>query len=152
MTDIQEMIRVAETARMKAHDAETKVGCAIFDTKGKFVNGGANTLLPHTPEGPDDDAAFYTRRPQKYQWIPHAEIRALLRAGREAQGGTLVSTWHLCLPCAHAAILAGIRHVVCVDEPDPERREKYSFDKADEVLKAHGIRVTYYQPQVTREA
>jgi len=80
------------------------VGCVVLDKSGKVVAKAATS-----PDG-----------------RPHAERQALERAGRKAEGGTLVVTLEPCVafpgkkspPCAAAAILSGIETVV-VGAMDP---------------------------------
>jgi len=60
---------------------------------------------------------------------PHAEIVALVSAGEQARGATLVTTLEPCShhgrtpPCVDAIVAAGVRRVVVgVEDPDPQVR------------------------------
>jgi diaminohydroxyphosphoribosylaminopyrimidine deaminase/5-amino-6-(5-phosphoribosylamino)uracil reductase len=74
---------------------------------------------------------------------PHAEVEALLRAKKTAQGATLYVTLEPCShqgkspPCADAIIKAGITRVVsALEDPNPE-----VAGKGHEKLRAKGIKV-----------
>lgn len=75
---------------------------------------------------------------------PHAEVHALERAGRHAQGATLYCTLEPCAhtgrtgPCTERIIAAGIRRVVCaMEDPYP-----LVSGRGCAVLRDHGIEVT----------
>ncbi len=95
---------LAETVRGRT-SPNPPVGAVILATDGTLAGEGATS-----PAGG-----------------PHAEIRALSAAGRDAEGGTAVVTLEPCAhtgrtgPCAAALIAAGVKRVVfAVPDPNPE--------------------------------
>jgi diaminohydroxyphosphoribosylaminopyrimidine deaminase/5-amino-6-(5-phosphoribosylamino)uracil reductase len=75
---------------------------------------------------------------------PHAEVRALAKAGARAKGATLVVTLEPCChqgrtgPCTSAILAAGIRRVVVgIADPAPHAR-----GRGPKLLRAAGLEVT----------
>lgn len=105
---------IAESVSQRSHDEETKVG-GIFvknDTgmiiatgHNGFVRGAPDDLLPKT-------------RPDKYQYIVHAEENLLAHTSRNGiaiDNCTLVITLSPCQKCLRLMWQAGITEVICRD-------------------------------------
>lgn len=94
-------------------DPSTKVGAVVVNSLGQVVGSGYNGF----PRGVSDDPLRYLDREVKYKFIVHAELNALLMAGKEARGCTLY-VWPTlgfpptCNECAKAVIQSGIQRVV----------------------------------------
>lgn len=91
-------------------DPSTQVG-AVVVADGAVVARACNMLSRGVPQSTWKD------RPLKYKAVVHAELAALLEAGRCANGGTLYSTAHPCRDCAKAIIAAKVKTVVCPPGP-----------------------------------
>lgn len=100
-------------ADLVSKDPSTKVGAVVVSADGKREFLGYNGF----PRGVLDLEERLNDRPQKYARVVHAELNAILKAGREAEGGTLYCTLFCCNECAKAIIQSGIRRVVT---PAPE--------------------------------
>jgi len=116
-------------------DPSTKVGAVI--TEGiHIVSIGYNGL----PSGVHDDPNILHNREQKYKFIIHAEMNAILAAKRPVAGSTLYTFPLLpCTNCASVCIQAGIRRVVsqaCVDN-----RWKSNIEEAKELFKKAAVEV-----------
>lgn len=100
----------------RSPDPSTKVGAVL--TRGDVVVGaGYNNLLPGIPE------AWWGDRAMKYRGVQHAEVAAILSAGRMARGAAMYVTAHPCRECAKLIVAAGVSRVVCPAEPwrdDPD--------------------------------
>ena len=99
-------------------DPSTKVGAVI--TQGKDVVGFGFNGFPRLVH---DTEERLNNRELKYKFTVHAEVNAVLMAGKRAYGGTLYvyPTFmlpNICNECCKVAIQAGIREIVCY-EPDP---------------------------------
>ena len=96
-------------AEQKSKDPSTRVGAVLVSEDGLREYLGYNGF----PRGVHDTAERYENREEKYQFVVHAELNAILKAGLDARGGTLY-VWPLftCNECAKAVIQAGIRRVV----------------------------------------
>ncbi len=118
--------RLLDLARFVAawsKDPSTRVGAVIADGK-RVVSLGFNGF----PAGCDDAADLYADRETKYRRVVHAELNALLFAGRDVRGCTLY-TWPFapCPRCAGAVIQAGIWRVVAPACP-PQIAERWAVE------------------------
>jgi dCMP deaminase len=104
-------------AESRSKDPSTKVGAVIVSADGKREFLGYNGF----PRGVHDWGERLHNRETKYRLVVHAEANAVIKAGREAEGGTIY-TWPLftCNECAKLIIQAGIARVVSL-EPREER-------------------------------
>lgn len=102
-------MKCAEGARISSLDPSTQVGCVIVCYDGfDIVGTGYNSF----PSRSQVSLAVYSLKQEKYDRIIHAEMRALLRAGKLSYDGTLYSTLAPCKDCAKHIAEAGIRRVV----------------------------------------
>ena len=104
-------LRFLELARHVAgwsKDPSTKVGAVIVDSRRRVLGLGYNGF----PRGVEDTPERLDHRPTKYSLVVHAEVNAILNAGRPVEGATLYGTLFCCNECAKVIIQAGIRRVV----------------------------------------
>lgn len=122
-TDIEWLREAFRAAATISGDADTQNGAVIVPTDGVAVFA-ANRLPAGLTSAP-----WRLRRPQKYQWIEHAERAAIYqaaKAGVRTAGATMYCCWFACPECARAIIAAGIKEVVGHVTPrrlTPERWE-----------------------------
>src|SRR5258708_4938896 len=102
---------MAEVVSMRSHDAETKVGAVLVNNKSGailatgfngFVRGACDSELP-------------TTRPQKYEFILHAETNLMANCARHGismEDCTLISTLSPCKQCMRLMINCGITMVI----------------------------------------
>jgi dCMP deaminase len=103
---------LALVASLKSKDASTQVGAVIVDNRThKMVSAGYNGF----PRYVDDDKIPQTR-PEKYFYVVHAELNAILHAERELTGCSLYVTSFPCSECMKAVIQTGIKRVVYLNE------------------------------------
>lgn len=106
-------LELAKRMASRSKDPSTKVGAVIVDSRNIVVGMGYNGF----PRGVDDDPARYADRDTKLRFVVHAEVNAILNAGKEARGATMY-VWpsfalpNMCHDCCKVAIQAGIREVV----------------------------------------
>ncbi len=114
-------------------DPSTKVGAVI--AHGKFV---VSLGFNGHPAGVADSAERLEIREVKYRTIIHAEINAILSAGKPLQGCTLyVWPFMPCSQCASIIIQSGIRRVVTV--PSESERWAESFRCTEELFREAGV-------------
>ena len=108
-------------------DPSTQVGAVIVNPSTNLVLGlGYNGF----PRGIEDTEERYNNREIKYKLVVHAEINAVLMAGKDARGATLYVFPSFMLPpictdCCKVAIQAGIKEIVgfIVDEDKLSERQ-----------------------------
>lgn len=88
-------------------------------------------------------------RPNKYQYIEHAERNCIYRAARygiSTFGGTMVCPWAACSDCARAIIQAGVQTLVTLSPTDnTNERWMDSIAIAMQMLKEGGVTVHYLE-------
>ena len=102
------MLGLARYVAGWSKDPRTQVGCVIADAGHRIVSLGFNGY----PAGMLDTIAT-DAHDVKHSRVMHAELNALLFAGRPMpEGSTLYCTHPLCDRCMVAVLQAGIRRVV----------------------------------------
>jgi dCMP deaminase len=104
------MLVLADHIRSWSQDPTTRVGAVIADQHNRVVSMGVNGF----PRGIDDDDRLHERN-IKHDITMHAELNAILFAGRELHACTLYCTHEPCMRCAAAIIQVGIRRVFYLD-------------------------------------
>ena len=105
------MLQLAALTATWSKDPSTKVGAVITDGANRVVSQGYNGL----PRGVSDDPAILADRDEKLRRTIHAEMNAVLFAGRSVAGCTIYVTHPPCARCAAVLIQSGIARVVHAD-------------------------------------
>ena len=131
-------IDLAKVYASQSKDPSTKVGAII--AKGKdLISAGYNGF----PAGIGDDHRLNDRE-LKYKLVVHAELNAVIRAGKDARGATLYS-WPFppCVHCMGAILSAGIARIVAPHNiPD---RWKPDFLFASDMAREAGVSIQWTQ-------
>ncbi len=90
-------------------DPSTKVGAVITDEKNRIISIGFNGF----PRNVEDKPSRLRNRKEKYKFVVHGEINAIVFAKQDLTGATLY-TWPFppCADCAGIIIQSGIKRVV----------------------------------------
>lgn len=108
---LENYMDIAETVAKRSHDAETKVGALLINNKSSaiiatgyngFIRGTIDSELPNT-------------RPDKYNFILHAEMNLLTNCSRHGiamEDCYLVCTLSPCQLCMRLMINSGVNFVV----------------------------------------
>lgn len=99
---------LALVASMKSKDPSTQVGAVIVDNRSKKVISSGYNGFPRYLE----DSQIPQTRPEKYLYVVHAELNAILHAERELHDCTLYATVFPCSECMKAVIQSGIKTIV----------------------------------------
>ena len=118
---------MAKFVSTASKDPSTQVGAVIVDPHTNLVFGhGYNGF----PRGIKDTEERYNDRELKYKLVVHAEVNAILMAGKDARWATLYTFPSFMLPpictdCCKIAIQAGIKEIVgfIVDEDKLTERQ-----------------------------
>ena len=108
---------MAQLVSIWSKDPSTKVGAVITDGNKKIVSLGYNGL----PQWVEDNQEILSNREEKYKYIIHAEVNAILQANKSDFFACTIYTYPFltCPQCAAMIIQAGVMRVVsykCVDE------------------------------------
>jgi len=112
-------MKIAEISALRSKDPMTKVGCCIVKDR-KIIGIGYNGM----PNGiPDDSPEISWERPEKYKFVVHAEVNAILNtvSFEKLKGSTLYCTLFPCNECMKIIIQSGIHEIVYADMKDPSR-------------------------------
>lgn len=114
-------LRLAREVSTWSKDPSTKVGAVIVRPNKTIASMGFNGF----PRGFPDDVGLYNDRKQKYQFIVHAEMNAILTASEPLTGYTLY-TYPLppCGDCMKSVVQAGITRWVSVS-PTAEQLDRW---------------------------
>lgn len=132
-------LELAKHVSAWSKDPSTKVGAVIVNDDRIVLGMGYNGF----PRGVNDDPERYNDRPTKYKLVVHAELNAVLAAGKQAQGSTIYvypafGTPPLCTSCAKAVIQAGITRVVgYTPTVDSETAERWREEIAASYMMCH---------------
>ena len=106
---VRRYLRLASEVAGRSKDPSTKIGAVIADNQGRVVALGYNGF-PRNIEDAEEKLAL---RELKYEMVVHAEVNAVLIAGRSTAGGTVyVHGLPICPRCASVLIQAGITRAV----------------------------------------
>lgn len=100
-------LNMCEVVKSRSKDEETQVGCVITDKSHRVLSTGYNSF----PAGCKDSELPATR-PDKYPYMIHAEINAILYARTSLMGCHLYCSFSPCIDCSKAIIASGIEKVI----------------------------------------
>ena len=131
-------LELAQLVSTWSKDPSTKIGVVLVKNR-KVVATGYNGF----PVGIEDDDRLHDRE-RKYALVVHAEMNALLQAGRDAEGSTLY-LWGFsgcpCQNCSKHIIQAGVKNIVYYDGPQPPERWAGELEAARATLREAGLGV-----------
>jgi len=142
----QYFLNIAEQVKEKSKDRRTKIGAVIVGKDNEIVSTGYNSF----PRGIDDDVEERQVRPEKYFWMVHGELNAILNAARigvSTNGCKIYLTCGVpCSNCGRAIINAGITEVYCKTEDTTRNREKWDEEAARtlKMFEESGVEVIFY--------
>ena len=127
MTWDEYYLGMASLVSRKSKDPSTKCGAVIVAKSNAVLSIGFNgfprgVAEVHTaPALPTEGKLIAERweRPQKYRWVVHAEMNAILNAARHGislEGSRLYTTTLPCSECVKAIIQAGIKEVISIEQ------------------------------------
>lgn len=139
-------LNIAETVKLKSKDRRTQIGAVIVGEDNEIVSTGYNSF----PRGINDDVEERQVRPEKYYWMVHGEMNAILNAARigvSTNGCKMYLTCGVpCSNCGRAIINAGIKEVYCKVEDTTRNREKWDEESArtKQMFEESGVKVFFY--------
>lgn len=109
---------IALLSAQRSKDSSTQVGACIVNADRKILSVGYNGM----PTGCDDDCMPWSRKAdspldEKYAYVCHAELNAILNNdGGSLKGALVYTTLFPCNECAKAIIQCGIRQVIYYED------------------------------------
>ena len=137
---------IAEQVKLKSKDLRTNIGAVIVGEDNEIVSTGYNSF----PRGINDDLDERQERPEKYFWMVHGEMNAILNAARigsRTKGCKMYLTCGVpCSNCGRAIINAGITEVYCKVEDTTRNREKWDEEslRTKQMFKESGVKIIFY--------
>lgn len=136
---------MAWAVAQKSRDPSTKVGCVIATHDNQVVSVGYNGF----PRGVENYEERWTTRPDKYDYVVHAERNAILNAAREGRStkGCKMYLYYNVPPCAQctlSVIQSGINELILgpVDFPGVGNGTHYDTNNASPtMLQEAGVRI-----------
>jgi dCMP deaminase len=101
------MMRLAHLISTRSIDPSTKHGAVIVDRQSRILSMGYNGSV----QGLGHDKIVWTR-PEKYDYMIHAEANAILFAKQDLKGCTIYVTGPSCADCFNLIAQAGIKRCV----------------------------------------
>lgn len=98
---------LAIVASLKSKDPSTQVGAVIIDKQTRKVISSGYNGFPRNL----DDNQIPQERPEKYHYVVHAELNAILHALRDLTECSLYVTVFPCSECMKAIVQTGIKKV-----------------------------------------
>lgn len=124
------------TMEKRSTDRDTQVGCVITNRDGNILMTGANH---HTKGVTQTD--HNCARPEKYDWIEHAERNAIFSAARQGvslDDSIMFLPGFPCVECARGIVQSGITQLFH-GSTEGWDEEKYKFNKARKILVDGGV-------------
>lgn len=112
-----------ELTALKSKDPNTKVGAVIVDDNNRIVSIGYNgfpEIQNATSEDGNNDDRFPWSRPEKYKYVIHAEINAILNSDtiHRLKNARIYCTHFPCNECSKLIIQAGIKEIYYINDLD----------------------------------
>lgn len=133
---------VARLTSTRSKDRSTQVGAVIVKDR-VLLSSGYNGF----PRGVNDDVEERHERPEKLDWVCHAEENAILNAARigaKTAGADMYVTFPPCVHCCKSIIQSDIKRVFF---PPVENNPRWaeSFSKGEIMLKEAGVEIIYME-------
>jgi dCMP deaminase len=100
-------LTLAEQISTRSPDPHTKHGCVLVDAGKRVLSTGYNGPVSGLPND-----LVPTERPDKYDWIIHAEDNAVAFARCDLRNTTAYVTGTPCAPCFRRLLQVGVRRIV----------------------------------------
>lgn len=122
---------MAMLAATRSPDAQWKAGTVIVNGDRHIIATGYNGFVP----GLNDDK-IPNIRPDKYNWVIHSEVAAILHATQSLKDCTLYTNGQPCLECFKKCVHVGIKEFV-ITKGKAHMCKEYTQEQAimDEIMR-----------------
>lgn len=131
---------IAYDIAKRSPDAQTKCGSVIVNKSNHIISVGYNGFVSNI-----DDDILPNTRPDKYDYMLHSELNALLNAESSVVGATIYVTSHPCLHCYQCLLQAKVTRVVFnANTPNAVMVDKDMMAKINRLQKMTGERMEMF--------
>ena len=134
---------MTKVASQRSHDIHTQHGCVITDEHHRILGVGYNGF----PKGMDD-AKLPTSRPEKYDWMIHAERNALSNCVVRPDRGIAYVTGQCCNDCIMALWQEGVGKVVMARSHGTKLFDKKAQERFEIFCEHTRIEIVYCTPNL----
>jgi dCMP deaminase len=99
-------MNIAKVVATRSKDPSTKVGAVLVDSNNHIIGTGYNGM----PTGWNETEECW-KRPNKYDYVLHAELNCLLHSTISVKGSKLYVTEYPCKECAKLIAASGITNI-----------------------------------------
>lgn len=135
---------IAKAVSCRSHDIHTKHGCVITDQKHRILGVGYNGF----PRGLND-TDLPTDRPDKYQWMIHAEQNALSNCVIRPDNGIAYVTGQCCNDCIMSLWQEGVQTVYMLDTHGTHLFDQKAQNVFDTFVKMSQIKIIKIKNDLT---
>ena len=132
---------LASVVSQRSHDIHTKHGCVITDIQHRILGVGYNGF----PKGMND-SSLPTSRPEKYQWMIHAERNALSNCVIRPDNGIAYVTGQSCNDCIMALWQEGITKVIMANSHGTKLFDQEQQKLFDLFIEQTGMKILKVEP------
>lgn len=106
-------MNIAQNIALRSKDPNTQVGSLIVNNDNIIIGTGYNGF----PRGISDDH-FSWDKPEKYNYVIHAEINAIINSNdfKSIKNSTLYTTLFPCKECSKIIIQLGIKNIIYLSD------------------------------------
>lgn len=135
---------IAYVVAQRSHDIHTKHGCVITDNQNRIIGVGYNGF----PKGMSDDI-LPTSRPEKYDWMIHAERNALSNCVIRPDNGIAYVTGQSCNDCIMALWQEGIETVYIAERHGTKLFDDNAKKRFDFFVENTGLKIIKVKPNLS---
>lgn len=135
---------LAKVVSQRSHDIHTQHGCVITDTNNRILGVGYNGF----PKGMNDKI-LPTSRPEKYNWMIHAERNALSNCIIRPDKGVAYITGQSCNDCIMALWQEGVTKVVMAENHGTQLFDENAKTRFDLFVEQSGIEIIKITPDLS---
>lgn len=136
---------MVQVIKLRSDDEETQVGSVIVNSENVIVSTGYNgtprgTNLPH-------------KRPDKYPYMTHSEINAVITAHKDLKGCKIyIYGMAVCCDCARVICQVGIKEIIVVNKVERKEGKDWDNESSKEMFRQCGVKVRYIRvPELKTE-
>ena len=138
------MMDIAKGVATRSHDSQTQCGSVICNRDNEIISTGYNGFIRNI-----DDTILPNTRPQKYDFMIHAEVNSILnsaRQGKSTKCAIIYVTGMPCLRCLQYIWQAGIVKVIYGNQQTNMQQSEEFKLKTNLILALTDLEMEFYNP------